>query len=73
MQLTGILKKAGMTAFQYGTHLLRSGGTTYALESKGLRLDRFVGKNVSITGQKVNGYPLEGGPELIRVKSIEEV
>ena len=77
----GVLQKQGMTAYQYGTHLLKGESlsgelnepeTIFALRAgKKINLNKFVGKKVIITGKKVDGYPLELGPELIEVSAIE--
>jgi hypothetical protein len=68
--LTGQVTELGMTTFQYGTHLIKTKNKTYALKSSKLNLDKFLDKSVTLTGQKVAGYPLEGGPELIEVSEI---
>jgi hypothetical protein len=70
IRLEGGLEKPEMTTYQYGTHLLKTADKTYALGSKKLNLDLWIGKVVSIKGIKVKGYPLEGGPELIEVSSV---
>lgn len=70
VRLTGQLKPLGMTAFQYGTHLLKTQTKLYALKSSTLKLNDYIDKSVTIKGTKVPGYPLEGGPELIQVSEI---
>lgn len=77
----GVLQKQGMTAYQYGTHVLKGKSlagepnqpeTIFALKAgKKINLNKFAGKKVIITGKKVDGYPLESGPELIEVSAIE--
>lgn len=77
----GVLQKQGMTSYQYGTHTLNGKSlsgkpdqpeTTFALKAgKRINLNKFVGKKVIITGKKVDGYPLESGPELIEVSAVE--
>lgn len=77
----GVLQKQGMTSYQYGTHVLKGKSlagepnqaeTTFALKAgKKINLNKFAGKKVIITGKKVDGYPLESGPELIEVSAIE--
>jgi hypothetical protein len=69
-QINGILKKQGATYYQYGTHTLTTDSTTYALKSDVVNLDKYLNRKVAITGEKVKGYPLEGGPDLIEVKTI---
>lgn len=70
VRLNGKIEKLEMTTFQYGTHLIKSGGKSYALTSKRVNLDSSIGKEVVLKGTKVKGYPLEGGPELIEVHTI---
>ena len=79
--LQGTIEKIQITQWQYGTHILTGhifnrDQTTppsqqiYALQSKKLSLDTFIGKQAVITGHPVSGYPLEGGPALIEVTNI---
>lgn len=68
--LEGTVEEIGMSTFQYGTHVLKTGSKTYALKAATVKLDDYVGKEVSITGSKVEGYPVENGPELIDVNKI---
>ena len=70
VMLTGQVTKLGMTTFQYGTHLIKAKDKTYALKSSKLNLDKYLDKSVTLKGQKVAGYPLEGGPILIEVSEI---
>ncbi|TKC06506.1 hypothetical protein FA048_14920 [Pedobacter polaris] len=68
---TGTIEKLGMTTFQYGTHILKAENKTYALKSTRINLDTYINKKVTIKGNKVSGYPLEGGPELIDVTLVQ--
>jgi hypothetical protein len=70
IELSGKLEKLGMSTFQYGTHVLKSADKTYALKSDKLSLDGYVGKEVTLKGTKVDGYPIEAGPDLIEVQEI---
>lgn len=70
-QYKGLLKTQGPTTHQYGTHTLTTSSTTYALTSKVVDLDKYVNQIVIITGKKVKGYPVDGGPEYIDVKKIK--
>ncbi|SER86998.1 lipoprotein [Pedobacter rhizosphaerae] len=72
IRLTGKIEKIGMTTFQYGTHLLKADAKTYALKSASLNLDTYLDKQVTIKGNKVEGYPVEGGPEFIEVTEVKE-
>lgn len=67
IEITGIIKEQGMTSYQYGTHTLSG----YALRSKTVSLDNYVNQNVTIVGYKVNGYPVDGGPDYIEVKKVK--
>lgn len=70
IRLSGKVEKLEMTTFQYGTHLIKSGGKSYALTSKHVNLDASIGKEVVLKGTKVKGYPIEGGPALIEVHTV---
>jgi len=70
IQLSGKIEKLGMSTFQYGTHVLKSGDKTYALKSDKINLDGFVEKEVNLKGTKVDGYPIESGPDLIEVQEV---
>ncbi len=78
----GIISKAEVTSYQYGSHELTGNSldgnpdnvgktTLYALTSAKINIDKWIGKNVIITGNYINGYPLENGPKLIEVIDIE--
>lgn len=72
VKLSGVLVKPEVTAYMYGTHALENTGQlSAALKSNSINLDAYVGKQVRITGKRVEGYPLEGGPDLIEVMDIE--
>jgi hypothetical protein len=72
IELTGNLEATGMTSYQYGSHTLTTADTFYALKSGSQDLTAFEGKKVRIKGEKVEGYPVDGGPEYIEVKEISE-
>ena len=71
--LEGVIKVQGTTTYQYGTHVLTNeiGQTLFALQSDKIKLDDYVGENVEISGSKVDGYPIDGGPDLIKVSRIK--
>ena len=71
IEATGIIEQQGMTSYQYGTHTLTGPDTFYALKSETIDLDLYLGEEVSITGRKVEGYPLEGGPVFLNVLEVE--
>ena len=71
VELNGTIEKLGMSTFQYGTHLLKSGNHTYALKSNKVNLSSFLVEEVKLKGTRVDGYPIENGPELIEVLEID--
>lgn len=80
---TGTIAKQEMSYYQYGTHTLNANvlesnhensnkKIIFALKSDKINLNKWIGKNVIITGRKIEGYPIEGGPDYINVTQIEE-
>jgi len=69
MMASGTIQKQGFTTYQYGTHLLVAKDRTYVLKSDVIKLDRFVGKHVVITGKSIEPLP-EQGPKLYNVIRI---
>lgn len=71
---TGILKKKEFTSYMYGTHVLTTttmgNDKSYALKSSKIDLNKFIGQTVTVTGEWVDGTPVNGGPKLIDVSSI---
>ena len=69
----GFIKKAGITSFNYGTHVLVSedGDIKYALESRLIDLSEHTAGEVRVTGKLNPDYPLDGGPELIMVSEVK--
>ncbi len=61
-----------MTSYMYGTHVIvdRSGGRRFALRSEEVDLDAYVGQSVELTGSRVDGYPVDGGPPYLQVHTI---
>jgi hypothetical protein len=72
-QLKGTIQAQGITTYMYGTHVLTNNGgqTMYALRSSSVKLDNYIGKNVEISGSKVAGYPVDGGPDYLDVSKIK--
>ena len=75
---SGIVEKPEMTTYMYGTHAITDddSGTPYALTSKDVDLDAYVGEKVTIYGAPVPGYEggqIEGGPALLEVGEVETV
>lgn len=73
VKATGTIQKQGITTYMYGTHVLLDdkGKTLYALKSKTVRLDKYIGKKVTVTGDLVEGYPVDFGPDYLDVKEIK--
>jgi hypothetical protein len=71
--LKGTIKAQEITTYMYGTHVLTNnvGQTLYALRSNSVKLDDYIGKSVEISGSKVDGYPVDGGPDYIEVSKIK--
>ncbi len=69
--LTGRVEKLGLTPFRYGSHSIKMRGQVYSIKSSSINLDNYLDRQVIIKGNKVPGYPLEGGPELIEVTDIK--
>lgn len=72
MQLTGTIESQGITSYQYGSHVLNAEDEFYALKSEKLNLDNFIGKEVTISGSKIDGYPVDGGPDFILVTEVKD-
>lgn len=71
MEITGIIEPQGITSYQYGTHTIANDDTFYAIKSETVDLDDYVGKKVTVTAEKIEGYPLEGGPDYLLVLKVK--
>jgi hypothetical protein len=69
----GTIKKQGITIYMYGTHILMNdeGRTLYALRSKIIKLDEYIGKKVMVKGSLIEGYPVDFGPDYLDVNSVD--
>ena len=67
IEVTGTIQEQGITTYQYGTHTISG----YALKSETINLDDYVNQNVTIVGYKIDGYPVDGGPDYIEVEEIK--
>ncbi len=72
MEFTGIIEPIEMSTWQYGTHTISDDTTFYALKSEKVNLENYEGKTVTISGERVEGYPVENGPVFIKVTEIKE-
>ena len=68
IKTSGVIKKQGITTYQYGTHTIN----VYAIKSNTIDLEKYIDQKVKIKGTKVDGYPVDGGPEYIEVKKIKK-
>ena len=66
IEATGVLRTQGITTYQYGSHVLGE----YALRSSSVNLDDFVDQTVTIVGEKIDGYPVDGGPDFLEVSEV---
>src|SRR5436853_69927 len=64
----GVIQKSGFTTYMYGSHTISNNGKTFALQSTRINLDLYINKRVIVKGSRVEGYPVDDGPELIDVK-----
>jgi hypothetical protein len=71
----GIVRKQGMTTYQYGDFILihRDGHTVCAMRNGEVRLEDWIGQYVEIKGATIPGYPIDGGPEYVEVDACEKV
>lgn len=67
IELSGVIEKQGITSYMYGTHVIQD----YALRSSIINLDDYINQDVVIVGYKIEGYPVDGGPEYIEVQEIK--
>ncbi len=67
----GTIKVQGATTYMYGTHTIDIQGTTYAIKSSHVNLDDYADQYVTIHAEKVEGYPIDSGPMLLEVMSVE--
>lgn len=72
IEVEGTIEPIGMTSWQYGTHTLTNDQDFYALRSKTVKLEQYEGKTVTIVAQKIDGYPVDGGPEFLEVLKIKD-
>ncbi len=68
----GLIRKIEMSTWMYGKHTLNdsNGKPLYALTSSTVDLDVYENKQVRITGNLIEGYPVDGGPNYFNVTSI---
>lgn len=65
----GTIKEQGITGYMYGDYVLLDdqGKTQYALRSSTVELGNYVGQRVQLSGSRIPGYPVDGGPDYLDV------
>ena len=72
MEITGTIEQQGMTSYQYGTHTITTADDEYyALKSEAIELDDYLNEEVTIVAEKIEGYPLSGGPDYLLVLEVK--
>ena len=71
IEFTGLIQTAQITSYQYGTHTLTTEAAVYALRSNTVNLDDFIGRTETVIAEKIEGYPVDGGPEYLEVIEIK--
>ena len=71
----GVIHKIEASAWMYGTHTLddADGRPIYALTSSIIDLNNFENKEVRISGNLIDGYPVDGGPKYLNVTSVTSI
>lgn len=72
MEITGTIEAIQMTSWQYGTHTISNDTIFYALRSAKVDLVGYEGQTVTIKASKIEGYPVDGGPEYLEVEEIKD-
>ena len=69
----GFINKIEVSSWMYGTHTLNDsqGKVLYALKSSNYDLYDYNDKKVHISGYKIDGYPVGGGPIYVDVRTIK--
>ena len=72
MEITGTIQEQGITSYQYGTHTITTATDEfYALKSNTVDLNDYIDEEVTIVAEKIEGYPLSGGPEYLLVLKVK--
>ncbi len=72
MEVTGTIQQQGITSYQYGTHTITNNETFYAIKSDVVDLDQYLNVEVTIVADKIEGYPVDGGPDYLRVLEVKD-
>lgn len=73
IEITGVIEEQGITSYQYGTHTLTNDENIFAVKSDSLDLDEYLNQKVTVRAYKIEGYPVDGGPEYFNVVEVTEV
>ena len=68
IEVSGVIRTQGITTYQYGTHTISG----YAIRSYTIDLDTYLNQNVTVVGRKIEGYPIEGGPDYLEIEKIKD-
>lgn len=71
IEATGIIKKQGVTSYQYGSHTISNSSIFYALKSDNYNLDNYENQTITVIGETITGYPMSGGPYYLNVIEIK--
>ncbi len=72
IEVTGNIEAIEISSWQYGTHTIRNEDFFYALTSENIDLQEYEGQSVTIKAKKIEGYPVDGGPEYLKVEEIKK-
>jgi hypothetical protein len=67
VEATGTIQQLGISTFQYGTHVIAG----YALHSSAINLNDYIGQTVTVIGNLIDGFPVDGGPDYLEVEEIK--
>lgn len=71
VELSGTIEERGITSYQYGTHILENEKSFYAIKSEHIDLSNYLGETITVKAEKIEGYPVDGGPEYYEVLEVE--
>ena len=71
-EYTGVIQEQGITSYQYGTHVLNTEDNFYALKSEKVDLGKYINKKVILKAERIEGYPVDGGPDYLLVTEVRE-
>lgn len=72
VEISGVVEPLQMSSWQYGTHTISADTTFYAIKSNDVDLKNYEGKTVTVRATKIEGYPVDGGPEFLEVIEVKK-